>query len=264
VASDAPLLELEKVSKRFGPVQALDRVDFAVHAGEVIGLVGDNGAGKSTLVKTIAGIHSPDGGAIRFNGEEVRIKGPQDATELGVATVYQDLALCDNLDVVANLFLGREQVSPGPGQVSRQLDEAKMEHETADLLSNLAVTIPSLRSEVGTLSGGQRQQVAVARSLLGEPKVVLLDEPTAALGVAQTRQVLDLVRRLAEQGLGVVLISHNMADVFEVADRISTLYLGRLVADLPAKETTHSQVVELITAGRSGDLGLARPEHVTL
>ena len=166
----APLLELEGVSKRFGPVQALDRVDFAVHAGEVVGLVGDNGAGKSTLVKTIAGIHAADAGAIRFDGEEVSISKPQDATGLGIATVYQDLALCDNLDVVANLFLGREEVAPGPGAVSRQLDEARMEHQTGELLSNLAVTIPSLRSEVGTLSGGQRQQVAVARSLLGEPQ----------------------------------------------------------------------------------------------
>jgi D-xylose transport system ATP-binding protein len=254
--SDAPLLELEKVSKRFGPVQALDRVDFAVHAGEVIGLVGDNGAGKSTMVKTIAGIHSADGGTIRFDGEEVKIKSPQDAVELGIATVYQDLALCDNLDVVANLFLGREEVAPGPGQVSRQLDEANMEHQTSELLSNLAVTIPSLRSEVGTLSGGQRQQVAVARSLLGEPKVVLLDEPTAALGVAQTRQVLDLVRRLADTGHAVVFISHNMVDVFEVADRIAALYLGRMAADIPISQVDRSQVIELITAGRSGNLGI--------
>ena len=231
----APLLELEGVSKRFGPVQALDRVDFAVHAGEVVGLVGDNGAGKSTLVKTIAGIHAADEGTIRFDGEEVSISKPQDATALGIATVYQDLALCDNLDVVANLFLGREEVSPGPGTVSRQLDEARMEHQTGELLSNLAVTIPSLRSEVGTLSGGQRQQVAVARSLLGEPKVVLLDEPTAALGVAQTAQVLDLIRRLRERELGVVVISHNLVDVFEVADRIFVLRLGRAAGDFDAE-----------------------------
>jgi len=251
MASDAPLLELEKVSKRFGPVQALDRVDFAVHAGEVIGLVGDNGAGKSTLVKTIAGIHSADEGAIRWQGEEVHISRPQDAVELGIATVYQDLALCDNLDVVANLFLGREEVSPGPGQVTRQLDEAKMEHETAELLSNLAVTIPSLRSEVGTLSGGQRQQVAVARSLLGEPKVVLLDEPTAALGVAQTAQVLKLIRRLRERDLGVVVISHNLADVFEVADRIFVLRLGRAGGEFDAEQTTEEHVVSAITGANS-------------
>jgi D-xylose transport system ATP-binding protein len=251
-ADGTPLLELEGVNKRFGPVQALDRVDFAVHAGEVVGLVGDNGAGKSTLVKAIAGIHTPDEGTIRFEGEEVRIKGPQDATELGIATVYQDLALCDNLDVVANLFLGREQVSPGPGQVSRQLDEVKMEHETADLLSNLAVTIPSLRSEVGTLSGGQRQQVAVARSLLGEPKVVLLDEPTAALGVPQTKQVLELIRRLRERNLGVVVISHNLVDVFAVADRVFVLRLGRAAGEYKADETTEEHVIGAITGVGEG------------
>jgi D-xylose transport system ATP-binding protein len=254
VASGTPLLELEKVSKRFGPVQALDRVDFAVHAGEVVGLVGDNGAGKSTMVKTIAGIHQLDEGVIRYDGEEVRIHRPQDATELGIATVYQDLALCDNLDVVANLFLGREEVAPGPGRATRQLDEADMEHQTSDLLSNLAVTIPSLRSEVGTLSGGQRQQVAVARSLLGEPKVVLLDEPTAALGVAQTAQVLNLIRRLRERDLGVVVISHNLADVFEVADRIFVLRLGRAGGEFDARETTEEHVVSAITgAGSDGD-----------
>jgi D-xylose transport system ATP-binding protein len=246
-AARTPILELEGVSKQFGPVQALDRVDFAVHPGEVIGLVGDNGAGKSTLVKAIAGIHSADAGTIRFEGEEVSISRPQDATELGIATVYQDLALCDNLDVVANLFLGREQVSPGSGRVSRQLDEVRMEHETADLLSNLAVTIPSLRSEVGTLSGGQRQQVAVARSLLGEPKVVLLDEPTAALGVPQTKQVLELIRRLRERDLGVVVISHNLVDVFEVADRIFVLRLGRAAGDFAANETTEEHVIGAIT-----------------
>jgi D-xylose transport system ATP-binding protein len=247
--SDArtPLLELEGVSKRFGPVQALDRVDFAVSAGEVVGLVGDNGAGKSTLVKAIAGIHAADEGTIRFEGAEVSISRPQDATDLGIATVYQDLALCDNLDVVNNLFLGREEVSPGPGAISRQLDEVKMEHETADLLSNLAVTIPSLRSEVGTLSGGQRQQVAVARSLLGDPKVVLLDEPTAALGVPQTKQVLALIRRLRERELGVVVISHNLVDVFEIADRIFVLRLGRAAGNFAASETTEEQVVGAIT-----------------
>jgi D-xylose transport system ATP-binding protein len=263
VASGAPLLELEKVSKRFGPVQALDRVDFAVHAGEVVGLVGDNGAGKSTLVKTIAGIHSADEGTIRFDGEEVRIKGPQDATELGIATVYQDLALCDNLDVVANLFLGHEEVSPGLGRASRQLDEARMEHETSELLSNLAVTIPSLRSEVGTLSGGQRQQVAVARSLLGEPKVVLLDEPTAALGVSQTAQVLNLIRRLRERDLGVVVISHNLVDVFEVADRIFVLRLGRAGGEFDAQQTTEEHVIGAITGlGAEKDNGEAERAEI--
>jgi D-xylose transport system ATP-binding protein len=253
-ADGTPLLQLEGLSKLFAPLLALHGVYFAVNAGEVVGLVGDNGAGKSTLVKAIAGIYAPDAGTIRFNGEEVRIKGPQDATELGIATVYQDLALCDNLDVVANLFLGREQIAPGSGRVSRQLDEVKMEHETADLLSNLAVTIPSLRSEVGTLSGGQRQQVAVARSLLGEPKVVLLDEPTAALGVPQTKQVLQLIRRLRERNLGVVVISHNLADVFQVADRVFVLRLGRAAGEFKAEETTEEHVIGAITGvGEGGE-----------
>ena len=243
----APLLELDGVSKRFGPVQALDRVDFTVNAGEVVGLVGDNGAGKSTLVKTIAGIHSADDGQIRFDGREIKVTRPQDATKLGIATVYQDLALCDNLDVVANVFLGQEEISPGTGEVSRQLDEAKMEHRAGELLSSLAVTIPSLRTEVGTLSGGQRQQVAVARSLLGEPRVVLLDEPTAALGVPQTKQVLELIGRLRERGLGVVVISHNLANVFEIADRIVVLRLGRTAGDFKAEQTTEEHVVSAIT-----------------
>ena len=258
----APLLELEGVSKRFGPVRALDRVDFAVQPGEVVGLVGDNGAGKSTLVKAIAGINPPDSGTIRWEGKAVRIAKPLAATALGIATVYQDLALCDNLDVVANLFLGREEISPGPGVVSRQLDEARMEHETGQLLSNLAVTIPSLRSEVGTLSGGQRQQVAVARSLLGEPRVVLLDEPTAALGVAQTEQVLNLIRRLRERELGVVMISHNLIDVFAVADRIFVLRLGRQAGDFDAHQTSEEDVVSAITgvAGtETGEQGAAAP-----
>jgi D-xylose transport system ATP-binding protein len=241
------LLALEGISKKFGPVQALDRVDFEVNVGEVIGLVGDNGAGKSTLVKTIAGIHTADSGSIRFDGEDVSITRPQDATGLGIATVYQDLALCDNLDVVANLFLGREEISPGAGVVSRSIDEVSMEHQTGELLSGLAVTIPSLRSEVGTLSGGQRQQVAVARSLLGEPKVVLLDEPTAALGVAQTAQVLDVIRRLRERGLGIVVISHNLVDVFEVADRIFVLRLGKAAGSFDAEATTEENVVSAIT-----------------
>jgi len=231
----------------------LDRVDFAVGAGEVVGLVGDNGAGKSTLVKAIAGINSPDSGTIRFEGNEVSINRPQDAVALGIATVYQDLALCDNLDVVANLFLGRELGSSGVGVVSRQLDEVTMEHRTGELLSNLAVTIPSLRSEVGTLSGGQRQQVAVARSLLGEPKVVMLDEPTAALGVPQTKQVLELIRRLKDRGLGVVVISHNLADVFQVADRIFVLRLGRPSGDFRSSEVTEEHVVAAITGLGDGN-----------
>jgi D-xylose transport system ATP-binding protein len=252
--ADAPLLVVDGVSKRFGPVQALDRVDFGVRAGEVVGLVGDNGAGKSTLVKTIAGIHSPDSGEIRFGGERARISRPNDATALGIATVYQDLALCDNLDVVANIFLGQEEITGGPASATRQLDEARMEHHAGELLSSLAVTIPSMRTEVGTLSGGQRQQVAVARSLLGEPKVVLLDEPTAALGVPQTKQVLELIGRLRERGLGVVVISHNLANVFAIADRIVVLRLGRAAGDFQAEQTTEEHVVAAITgAGGNGE-----------
>src|SRR6187551_4113988 len=206
------------------------------------------------MVKTIAGIHGADSGTIRFSGEKVSISKPQDAVALGIATVYQDLALCDNLDVVANLFLGREVISPGPGEISRSLDKAQMEHRTGELLSNLAVTIPSLRSEVGTLSGGQRQQVAVARSLLGEPRVVLLDEPTAALGAAQTKQVLELIGRLKERGLGVVVISHNLANIFEVADRIVVLRLGRTAGDFKAEQTTEEHVVSAITGiGEGGN-----------
>ncbi|MFC4858543.1 ATP-binding cassette domain-containing protein [Actinophytocola glycyrrhizae] len=254
-----PLLELIGLNKSFGPVHVLHDVDFTVRAGEVTALVGDNGAGKSTLIKCVAGIHPFDSGEVRFRGKPVTIHSPKEAADLGIEVVYQDLALADNLDVVQNMFLGRERGSQW------LMDESSMEKAARETLASLSVrTVKSVRTPVAALSGGQRQTVAIAKAVLWDSKVVLLDEPTAALGVAQTRQVLDLVRRLAEQGLGVVLISHNMADVFEVADRISTLYLGRLVADLPVKETTHSQVVELITAGRSGDLGLARPEQLTL
>ena len=200
--SSTALLSLKGVKKRFGAVQALAGVDLTVRAGEVVALVGDNGAGKSTLVKTIAGIHSPDEGEFSVDGQQVSITTPQQATDLGIATVYQDLALCDNLDVVANLFLGREEMSSGVGRATYRLNEMDMEHRSHELLENLAVTIPSVRSEVGAMSGGQRQQVAVARSLLGEPKLVMLDEPTAALGVPQTAQVLRLIKRLRERGLG--------------------------------------------------------------
>src|SRR2546423_7320608 len=252
MSSNGSLLELEGVSKKFGPVQALDGVDFAVHAGEVVALVGDNGAGKSTLVKTVAGIYSPDEGRFVFGGDEVKISTPQQATALGIATVYQDLALCDNLDTVANLFLGQEELASGPGEIVRVLDETDMEHRSHELLETLAVTIPSVRSEVGTLSGGQRQQIAVARSLLGEPKVVLLDEPTAALGVAQTAQVLGLIKRLRERGLGVVVISHNLADVFEVADRIVVLRLGRAIGTYDRAQTTREGVVSAVTGAAEG------------
>jgi D-xylose transport system ATP-binding protein len=243
----APLLELEGVSKHFGPVQALEGVDFAVRGGEVVALVGDNGAGKSTLVKAISGIHTTDEGKIVFEGRPVKISTPSDAVELGIATVYQDLALCDNLDVVANLFLGHELISSGVGEVTQSLDETSMEHRSHELLEQFAVTIPSVRSEVGGLSGGQRQQVAVARSLLGEPKVVLLDEPTAALGVAQTATVLALIKRLRERGLGVVVISHNLADVFEVADRVFVLRLGRPAGTFDAHKASQEDVVAAIT-----------------
>ena len=249
----APVLELKEVSKSFGPVQALSDVNFEVHAGEVVALVGDNGAGKSTLVKTIAGIHTLDSGTISFEGQDVHITTPSDAVALGIATVYQDLALCDNLDVVENLFLGREELVGGP-PVLAPLDEVGMEKQTGELLENLAVTITDVRAEVGTMSGGQRQQVAIARSLLGEPKLVMLDEPTAALGVRQTAQVLALVKRLRERGYGVLVISHNLADVFEVADRIYVLRLGREAGDFKAGEASQDQVVAAIT-GASGNGG---------
>jgi D-xylose transport system ATP-binding protein len=255
MSSNGALLALEGVSKRFGAVQALDDLDFSVRAGEVVGLVGDNGAGKSTLIKIISGIYAPDSGHFWFDGQPVTIDSPHDATELGIATVYQDLALCDNLDVVANLFIGREQIAGGPSGLVRTLDETSMEHRSHELLENLAVTIPSVRSEVGTLSGGQRQQVAVARSLLGEPKVVLLDEPTAALGVAQTAQVLALIKRLRERGLGVVVISHNLANVFEVADRIFVLRLGKAEGEYDVSSTTHDEIVGAITGAKSRNGG---------
>src|SRR5829696_6273853 len=249
---NTPVLALKGVSKSFGPVQALSDVDFEVQPGEVVALVGDNGAGKSTLVKTIAGIHPADSGRISFEGREVTITTPTDAVALGIATVYQDLALCDNLDVVENLFLGREETGDGPAAVVRQLDDVGMEKQTGELLNNLAVTITDVRAEVGTMSGGQRQQVAIARSLLGEPKLVMLDEPTAALGVRQTAQVLELIKRLRERGYGVVVISHNLADVFEVADRIFVLRLGQKAGDFSASETGQDQVVAAIT-GASGN-----------
>jgi D-xylose transport system ATP-binding protein len=253
-SGNTPVLSLKGVSKRFGPVEALSDVDFEVNPAEVVALVGDNGAGKSTLVKTIAGIHAADTGTISFEGEEVTITSPTDAVALGIATVYQDLALCDNLDVVENLFLGREESADGPAAVVGQLDEVGMEKQTGELLENLAVTITDVRAEVGTMSGGQRQQVAIARSLLGDPKLVMLDEPTAALGVRQTAQVLALIKRLKEQGHAVLVISHNLADVFEVADRIYVLRLGRGAGDFPADQTNQEKVVAAIT-GATGNGG---------
>src|SRR5919205_389076 len=237
-----PLLEVKGVTKRFGAVEALTDVDFEVHAGEVVALVGDNGAGKSTMIKAISGVGPADEGDFEFDGTPVTIRGPHDSASLGIAVVYQDLALCDNLDVVENLFLGREETN-GPA-----LDEIAMERESRRLLDSLAVrTLKSVRAEVGMLSGGQRQTVAIARSMLGEPRLVILDEPTAALGVSQTEQVLQLVKRLREQGLGVILISHNLADVFQVADRIVVLRLGRNAGEYPATSDQRQQVVAAIT-----------------
>jgi D-xylose transport system ATP-binding protein len=242
-----PTLELHDVSKSFGAVQALNEVDLEVRDGEVMALVGDNGAGKSTLIKCVAGIYSIDSGEIFFEGERVTIHGPKDAAKLGIEVVYQDLALADNLDVVQNMYLGREE-----HDLLFRLKEAPMEHRTAETLSSLAVTtIGSVRQPVATLSGGQRQSVAVARAVLWNNRVVFLDEPTAALGVAQTRQVLALVRRLAEQGLAVVLVSHNLVDVFEVADRITVLRLGRNVGVYERAQTNEQEIVQAITVGKA-------------
>ncbi|MCP3797637.1 ATP-binding cassette domain-containing protein [Allokutzneria sp. A3M-2-11 16] len=254
-----PILELRGVNKSFGPVHVLHDVDFTVRPGEVTALVGDNGAGKSTLVKCIAGIHPTDSGELLFDGEPVTVGSPRDAAALGIEVVYQDLALCDNLDIVDNMFLGRERLR------GLTLDDAGMEEAARKVLADLSVrTVKSVRTSVASLSGGQRQTVAIAKAVLWDSRVVLLDEPTAALGVAQTRQVLDLVRRLADNGLGVVLISHNMNDVFEVADTVAALYLGRMAAEVPTADTSRAQVVELITAGRSGDLGIPAPETATV
>ena len=245
--SNGEVLALEGISKSYGPVQALEGVDFRVRAGEVVALVGDNGAGKSTLVKVISGIHHADSGRVLFEGHPVAIAKPNDAVALGIATVHQDLALCDNLDVVANLFLGREETDDGAGLVLRSLDETDMERQTHELLGSLAVTITDVRAEVGTMSGGQRQQVAISRALLGEPKVMILDEPTAALGVRQTAQVLDLIKRVRDQGQGVVLVSHNLANVFAVADRIFVLRLGQPAGDFESADVSEERVVAAIT-----------------
>jgi D-xylose transport system ATP-binding protein len=246
----AALLELHGISKRFGAVQALDGVQFSVSAGEVVALVGDNGAGKSTLIKIISGIYRADQGTIRWQGRPVQIAAPNDSAGLGIATVYQDLALCDNLDVVANLFLGRELATPG-GPLG-VMDEVTMERRAVEVLRRLSVKIPSVRIPIASLSGGQRQSVAVARSVMGDNKVVLLDEPTAALGMAQTHEVLELIKRLRGQGLGVVLISHNLANVFEVADRITVLRLGRYVGTYDARTTSREQLIAFMTGAAPG------------
>lgn len=247
-----PVLEMHGISKRFGAVQALSEVDFEVYPAEVVGLVGDNGAGKSTLVKVISGTYRPDSGKYIFEGQQVEITKPSDANDLGIQTVYQDLALCDNLDVVANLYLGREQkrrLIPG---LVRTIDEIHMEHEAQRFVDELHVRIPSLRTHIAALSGGQRQSVAVARAVMWNSRVVLLDEPTAALGVEQTQQVKELIVRLREKGLGVVVISHNLADVFEVTDRIIVLRLGRRVATFDVRATKQNEVVAAITGAEFG------------
>ncbi len=243
--SQTPLMELKGVSKSFGAVQALSKVDFDVQAGEVMALVGDNGAGKSTLIKGVAGIYPFDEGEVFFDGQQARIHGPRDAADLGIEIVYQDLALADNLDVVANMFLGRERIEP-----PWRLDETSMEKSAIETLDSLSVTtLQSVRQAVAELSGGQRQAIAVAKAVMWNSLLVILDEPTAALGVVQTRQVLDLVRRLADKGLGVVVISHNLHDIFEVSDRITVLRLGQRVNVFQAAETTQQEVVHAITAG---------------
>ena len=245
MASEAPLLELRGVTKSFGSVQALTDVDFEVRRGEVMALVGDNGAGKSTLIKCVAGIHPMDHGQVFFEGQPVSIHSPKDAAKLGIEVVYQDLALCDNLDVVQNMYLGREE-----HDWFQRLKEPPMEAKTSETLKSLAVTtIRSIRQPVATLSGGQRQSVAVARAVMWNSKLVILDEPTAALGVSQTEQVLALVRRLAEQGLSVVLISHNLHDIFEAATRITVLRLGRDIGVFEREKTTQEEIVHAITAG---------------
>ncbi|MCD9197725.1 ATP-binding cassette domain-containing protein [Aeromicrobium wangtongii] len=259
MSDTTPLLQLRGVNKSFGVAHVLHDVDLAIYPGQVTALVGDNGAGKSTLVKTIAGIHPADSGEYLFEGNPVHVHGPKDASALGIEVVYQDLALAENLDIVENMFLGREKTK---GLV---LDETTMESKAREALTSLSVrTVKSVRQSVSSLSGGQRQTVAIAKSVLWNSKVVLLDEPTAALGVAQTRQVLDLVRRLADSGVGVLLISHNLVDVFEVADRITALYLGRVAADVATKDVTSRQVVELITTGTSSDLDVAAASSTTI
>jgi D-xylose transport system ATP-binding protein len=243
------MLRLVGIEKRFGPVTALAGVDLSVDAGEVVALAGDNGAGKSTLVKTIAGVHRADRGEIQLRGRSAQITSPRDAARLGIATVYQDLALCENLDVVANLFLGREMSrAPIAGRL-RRLSDAEMEAEAGRLLRGLSVRIPGMNRPVATLSGGQRQSVAVARAVLWGSELVMLDEPTAALGVEQTAMVLDLVRALRDRGLGVLLISHNLVDIFAVADRIVVLRQGRDVASFVTAHTRADDVVSAITGG---------------
>jgi len=245
-ATGEPVLSLRGISKHFGAVSALTDIDLDVHAGEVVALVGDNGAGKSTLVKILSGVHQPSSGTIRFQGETVTLGDPSAALSLGIATVFQDLALCENLDVVANIFLGKE-LNP------LQMDEVAMETRSWTLLNELSARIPSVRVAVASLSGGQRQTVAIARSLLLNPKLILLDEPTAALGVAQTAEVLDLIERVRERGLAVVMISHNMEDVRAVADRVVVLRLGRNNGEFPP-DASNEALVSAITGASNNSV----------
>jgi D-xylose transport system ATP-binding protein len=243
---DVPLIELSGVKKSFGPVDVLKGIDFTAYAGQVTALVGDNGAGKSTLIKGLSGVQPYDEGVVKFEGEPVNLSSPRVSSAFGIEVVYQDLALCDNLDIVQNMFLGREETHQGT------LNEASMEFQATKALQSLSVrTVKSVRQKVSSLSGGQRQTVAIARSVLRNAKLVILDEPTAALGVAQTEQVLNLVRRLADNGIGVIIISHNLADVFQVCDTINVLYLGKMVANLKASETNQADVVGYITGTKS-------------
>ena len=243
---DVPLIELASVKKSFGPVEVLKGIDFKAYAGRVTALVGDNGAGKSTLIKGLSGVQPFDEGTVKFEGEDVHITSARQSSALGIEVVYQDLALCDNLDIVQNMFLGREETTMGT------LNEAEMEFQATKALQSLSVrTVKSVRQKVSSLSGGQRQTVAIGRSVLRNAKMVILDEPTAALGVAQTEQVLNLVRRLADSGIAVIIISHNLADVFQVCDDIAVLYLGRMVASLKTSETNRDDVVGYITGTKS-------------
>ena len=243
----APLLALRGLTKSFGPVHALTAVDLDVPPGQVTALVGDNGAGKSSLIKTVSGLWPPDGGEILWEGTPVHLHGPKDAEALGITTIYQDLALCDNLDIVQNMFLGHEKLR------HRMLDEATMELEARGTLEDLSVTtVRSIRQPVASLSGGQRQSVAVAKAVMSQAQLVIMDEPTAALGVAQTAMVLELIKRLSSRGVAVLVISHNLIDVFEVSDRIAVLYLGRLVVNGPASDFDRQSVVEYMTTGTAG------------
>lgn len=249
----SPILSLRQVNKSFGPVHVLKDVNFHAYAGKVTALVGDNGAGKSTLIKCIAGIYTPETGEFIFEGNKVSIAGPRDATALGIEIVYQDLALCDNLDIVHNMFLGREEKS------GITLNESTMESMAKKTLDGLSVrTVKSIRQKVASLSGGQRQTVAIARAVLWNSKVVILDEPTAALGVAQTEQVLKLVRQLADNGLAVIVISHNLNDVFQVADNIAAMYLGTMAAQVEKTSVNQNDVVRLITTGSSDAISGAK------